>query len=209
MAQPKVAAVDIPLKRTSGLPPEGMYRLVVAKTDLKDGPTGYPYISLECVIDNAAKKKTDKAAIWNGRTVYTNLSLSPQARWKMEEALDAIGAPEEGTLSDIGWFIGKRYYAWLSHHEWEGRKRLQVGEFIPQDDVRERWAAYQKLVKEREAEEADAKVAKAKQAEELTPEATEDELEELDAAIEADEDEEDLDAILDDLWLDDEDEDGE
>lgn len=188
----KIAAVNIPLKRTAGLPPEGVYRCVIRKVDLNDGPTGYQYMACECGIDDKTQP------IYSGRTFYANLSLSPKAAWKMEEALDALGAPTDGAITDTGWFHGKRFYAMLVHHEYEGRKRLQLDRWIARDQVQEELAAWNEKAAEREAEEKAIREAAEAVAAELAPDTDEEpEVAEPEPAEDIP-----LDEALDDLWED-------
>lgn len=190
MAEGKVAAVRIPLKRTSGLPPEGVYRCVIRKVDLKDGPSNYQYMSCECGIDDKTQP------VYSGRTFYANLSLSPKATWKMEEALDALGAPEEGEINDTAWFHGKRFYAKLVHNEYEGRTNLQLERWIARDKVQDELAAWKEKAAEIEAEEKATKEAAQKVAAELAPD-----VEDEDLVAEPDEPEDvPMDEALDDLW---------
>jgi hypothetical protein len=188
-----ISKVDIPLKRTAGLPPIGIYRCVIRKVDLNDGASGYPYMACECSIDD--KKYPDES----GSVFYANLSLSPKAKWKMEEALNALGAPTEGRIDSTGWFMGKRFYAMLEHHEWEGRKRLQLDEWIARDLVKERVAAWLQESAKLKAEEKATKVVAEAEAAEMAPD-LDDEPEVAEAEVEL---EPELDEALDDLWDDD------
>lgn len=187
-----IAKVNIPLARSSGLPPVGIYRCIIQKVELKDGASGFPYLSCECSIDDPKFKE------YSGRTFYTNLSLSPQARWKLDEAFDALGAPEEGTIDNTAWFHGKRFYAFLTHHTWEGRTKLQVDEFIDRVTVKDRLAAWEEHAATREAEEKAKRDAAREAAEALAP----DEAEEPVVAEPEVEEEPELDAALEDLWAD-------
>jgi len=188
-----ISKIDIPLKRTSGLPPAGVYRCVIRKVDLNDGPSNYQYLSCECSIDDPRHKE------WSGRVFYANLSMSPSARWKMEEALNALGAPDDGKIGNTQWFMGKRFYAKLDHHEWEGRSRLQVGEFIAREDVAERVKSWAEESATAEAEETAVREAAEDVAAEMAPD-LDDEPEVAEAEAEA---EVELDDALDDLWGDD------
>ena len=164
---------------------------------MNSGPSGYPYLNCECNLDD--KRFPEHA----GRTFYTILSLSPAARWKMDEALDALGAPEDGTV-DPDWFQGKRFYAKFEHHTHEGRTRLVVDQFIARDDVKDRIAEWNAGAPEREAAEAAKKAETekmaAKQLKNLEDEPTIAEPDEVEEA--------DLEEVLDELdglWEEDED----
>lgn len=187
--EPKVSRVSIPLKRTGGLPAEGIYRCVIRQVVLKEGPAG-PYMSCECGIDDKDHP------VESGKTFYTNLSLSPKATWKMEEALDALGAPTEGEITDTGWFHGKRFYAMLTHREWDGRKNLQLDTWIAREAVKDALAKWREESAERLAAEKERRAKAIAEAAELAPDADEDEIPEDPDP----EPEQELDEALDDLW---------
>ena len=192
MADATIDGVTIPVKRTSGLPPEDIYRCIIRKVEVKPGASGHPYLNLECGIDD--KRHSD----WSGKTFFANLSLSPQAKWKMEEALDALGVPEDGPDLTPDWFMGKRFFAHINYREWEGRQFLQVNEWIPREEVRERIATLGSELEAKRKFEAEQKEAALEEAAELAPD-VDDEPEVGEPEPFSDEE---LDEILDDLWED-------
>lgn len=63
-----------------------IFQLVDVKETV--GGSGHPNMSFTCECCEDSQ--------WNGQKVWMNVSLSPQARWKLEEFLNALGAPESG-----------------------------------------------------------------------------------------------------------------
>lgn len=195
MAKGKGSKITISTKRVSGVPPAGIYRCMIKDITINpEAPSGFPSINCQCVVDDP--KQTDH----NGKMFFSNLSLSPNARWKVDEALDALGAPEDGEL-DPAWLIGKRFFGLLEQGEYDGRAKIELAEWIARETVQERLAAFA----EEEAEEVVTPGKKGKKkkkkgkplptAEEEAPLAEAEEVEEpsLDEVMDD----------LDDLWEDD------
>jgi len=66
------------------------------------------------------------------RLAWGNLSHNPRAYGKLAQFKAAIGmAPEEG---DLGPYIGTRFVAFLSNHEYNGKIYPETVEFRPMDD---------------------------------------------------------------------------
>lgn len=65
-----------------------------------------------------------------GKEVRTWIVLTPEARWKFEEFLDAVGAPETGTAT-ASQFIGRTLNAQVMHEEYEGRDQAKIGKMMP------------------------------------------------------------------------------
>lgn len=115
------------LKRENKDLPEGVHAFVITDVQEKVGGSGFPYIALtlECT-ENAE---------WQGKKVWTNISLSPQARFKVDEFLDAVGAPENGNATAMD-FVGKSFKARIvmeSYDKEDGTvgTRAQVKQMLP------------------------------------------------------------------------------
>ena len=65
--------------------PAGLYKLRITKCDIKDGPAG-PYLNLQLTDERS------KQSLW------TIVSTSQAARFKMNEFLDALALPGKGKL---------------------------------------------------------------------------------------------------------------
>lgn len=112
------------LSRTSGVMPEGIHAFRIIDVNEREGASGFPYISitLEC----------EEGGEYDGQRIWHNVSLAPQARWKLEEFLDAVQAPEEGEMSAED-FLGLRIRATVFHEEWEGQKRARIERAMPME----------------------------------------------------------------------------
>lgn len=130
-AQDEMPKTKVQTKRTSGLPPAGAYRFRVIEAKEREGAKG-PYWAFTTAIVG------DK--YFNDTHVYVNISLSPQARWKMDEWLDAFKVPEEIEITG-DYFLGQFFVGNLVHNEFEGtnpntgekqiRRNAQIDSFVP------------------------------------------------------------------------------
>lgn len=80
----------------------GIKRLKILSIDEKFGPSGYTYLTMQMEITRGPEKTL---------TFAERLSLSPQARFRVNQFLDAIAAPDSGSV-DSGSFVGK--YLWAT-----------------------------------------------------------------------------------------------
>jgi len=111
----------VSLDRTANAPvTEGIHPFKIVAGDEGEGPAG-PYwrFTLTCLT------KSEK-----GKNVIFIISLSPQARWRCEIFLDAIGAPQTGTAT-IDNFVGRSFRAKVTHELYEGRKQARIQEMFP------------------------------------------------------------------------------
>ena len=119
--------IDVNFDRVTGPIPEGIHPFQILEMSLSDepGPSGYHYVSvkLSCLSEGPNMDKH----------VYTNLSLSPSARFKMEEFLDAVGAPHEGS-GDLEDFVGERVRCQIKVDAFEGVDRAAVAKMLPWDE---------------------------------------------------------------------------
>jgi hypothetical protein len=117
---------QIPLNRSagSGVLPNGIYRLKIEAVEEKTGPSGHPYLNMRYrVLINGQASQT---AVWDV------ISLSPAARFKVDQFLDALAAPEEGNVS-AQWFVGKFVWASLRTGEFNGNVRNEVNQYLTKE----------------------------------------------------------------------------
>ncbi len=123
--------IVIPLARTGGssaanLLEKGTYVAKIEAVDVEpSGPSGFPYLKLRL-------KGTMRGEIF---TLWTNVSLSPQARFKLDQLLDAIGAPQEGQISP-GDMVSTSVFIAVKVTSYEGTQRNEVDKFLPAANVR-------------------------------------------------------------------------
>jgi hypothetical protein len=112
---------QINLERTANQPvAEGIHAFKIASGEEGEGPKG-PYwkFQLACLTPGE-----------EGKTVFFIVSLSPQARWRLELFLDAVGAPGKGGAT-VDKFVGRSFRAQINHEPYEGRMQARVAEMFP------------------------------------------------------------------------------
>lgn len=115
---------EFDLDRSSGLAAEGIHLMLIENVEERQGPKG-KYIVLVLRIQGGDD---------DGKMLWYNVSLLPQARWKLDEALDAVGAPPTGKATGM-LFMGKYVRGQVVHREWEGQLRDGVSTLMPAGDV--------------------------------------------------------------------------
>jgi hypothetical protein len=107
--------------------PAGVY--TVALIDLEEnvgGASGFPYFkaTLE-VLDGE----------FANRRLWTNLSLSPKAAWKLQEALIAFGESPDDLTAEFDFdpekYLGVEFDVSVSQSSYEGRVTNVVDNFLP------------------------------------------------------------------------------
>lgn len=101
---------------------EGVHRARVVDWDEKMGGSGFPYWAFTLEIQEGQP--------WDGTRLYTNISHSPKARFKMDEWLDAF-RQAEGTQVYAEQFVGKYLRVNVQMGEYDGRKRPEVANYLP------------------------------------------------------------------------------
>lgn len=115
-------AVQIPLKREGGsLLSDGLYRMKIEQVEEKNGPSGHPYLNVRYRV--FVNGEASGVAVWDV------ISLSPAARFKVDQFLDSVGAPEEGQVSSK-WFEGRFVWATLKTGEYNGNFRNEVNAYL-------------------------------------------------------------------------------
>jgi len=105
----------------SSMLPEGVHRVRVVDFEEKMGGSGYPYWAFTLEITGSD---------WEGQTLWNNVSLSPQARFKMDEWLDGFSTPEGETVHGEE-FLGKYCRVKIKHGEYQGKKRPEIETVLP------------------------------------------------------------------------------
>lgn len=112
---------QIDLERTANAPiSEGVHLFKIIAGDEEEGPKG-PYwrFSLQCMDASDA-----------GKTTQLIVSLTQQARWRLEIFLDAVGAPAKGAAT-IDKFIGRQFRGKVAHEDYQGRAQARINEMFP------------------------------------------------------------------------------
>lgn len=113
---------EIDLERVANEPiSEGIHAFVVKSIEEKESGAGNPM----WVVQLACLDEVD-----GGKQVPLFLVLTPNARWKFELFLDAVGAPRKGKAV-AEQFINQRLRAQILHEDYEGSLRAKVGELYP------------------------------------------------------------------------------
>jgi hypothetical protein len=113
----------VDLDRISGPITEGLHKFRIVGIEQREGQAA-PYFSvqMECV-----DKGNDE-----GKLVWDNVSLSPAARWKMEQFLDAMGAPATGEVFFED-YEGEYVQASVIHDLYDGKLQAKVDRLLPFD----------------------------------------------------------------------------
>lgn len=98
----------------------------VTESDVS-GPSGYTYWRFN--LEVAGRNDPDL-----GQRIPLFLSKSPGARWKVDEFLDAVEAPTEGTVNPLD-FVGKLMMGVIEHGpDKKGRQRANIKALLPISD---------------------------------------------------------------------------
>lgn len=113
------ATYPIDLERKANEPiAEGIHPFTVQSFEegKKEEEGSHPYIILTCACNSPAEE---------GKTARLFLSLSPNARWRLEDFLNAINAPEEG-MATADKFLKRKFRAQVKHEEYQGRPQAKL-----------------------------------------------------------------------------------
>ena len=111
--------------------PAGAYPIVVStvKQSEEDGPSGFPYFILELTVAEGE---------FENRKLWTNLSMSPKAAFKVKEFLLAVGVPEEDLAGEFDFdpdeYEGATLEIAVKQESYEGVVRNKVTNFIPAEE---------------------------------------------------------------------------
>jgi len=109
-------------KRVAGLIAEGIHTARIIEYNLRNGPQA-PYWNYTLEIN--------EDSVDNKKRIWATVSLSDAARWKMEEFLDAVGAPTDGSPVYGDEFVGQVIRIQVSHETWDKKLRAKVDGILP------------------------------------------------------------------------------
>lgn len=113
---------EISLERQNSICSEGTHTFKIVKSEEKMGGSGFPYWNFQMTcIDEGPDK---------GQSVWGMISLSPQARFKLDQFLDATNAPTKGSASHEH-FVGQTLRATVKWEDYNGKISAKPDAFIP------------------------------------------------------------------------------
>lgn len=118
----------INLSRSTGLVSMGVHTFRVARISLshEPGDSGYHFFFVNCECTDSGEDR--------GKEALLILSLSPKARFKLDEFLDAIEAPKDGEISAERFtkeFTGKYFRADIVHDDSRGKPQANMSNLLP------------------------------------------------------------------------------
>jgi hypothetical protein len=113
---------EVDLERKNNICTEGTHTFKIIKSEEKMGGSGYPYwnFQLNCVDEGPDK----------GLAVWAMISLSPQARFKLDQFLDSVDAPTKGKISHEH-FVGKTMRATVKWDTYNGSISAKPDAYLP------------------------------------------------------------------------------
>ena len=143
--------------------PDGSYEFEIIESVVKESAEGNQYISLKTKVASGSHK---------GATVYDNLSLLPQALWKLRSLLEALGydIPDGEMDLDPSDLVGEKFHAEVTNEKYEGKDRPRISGYLHDSSTSEE--------EEDETEEEEETEAEEEEEETETEEETEEEEEE-------------------------------
>jgi hypothetical protein len=101
--------------------PDGVYRVVIEAVESKPGPSGFNYLNM--------RLRPYVNGVKHGQAIWDKISLSPDARFRVDAFLDAIDAPEDGDADEKS-FVGKSYWASVKSKVYEGRWSNEIKQYL-------------------------------------------------------------------------------
>ena len=102
---------------------EGIHYFRLTACEEKEGPKG-TYFEFTCTVE----ERSD----FHGQTLPLRLSLSSNARWKVDEFLDAVQAPPSGK-GTFQQFVGQMVRGKVEMVEYDGRPKSELASVLPMD----------------------------------------------------------------------------
>jgi hypothetical protein len=116
-----MSETQVDLGRKNSVMSEGVHTLKIVKSEEKQGPKG-PYWNFQL---NCTDKGPD-----DGLSTWLTVSLAEAARWKLDQFLDAVGAPDKGSVSH-GNFVGKTLRAKMVWETYNGSVKAKPDAVLP------------------------------------------------------------------------------
>ena len=112
--------------------PAGIYSVaIVDMEEVNSSPSGFPYFKVTMEILDGE---------FANRRLWSNLSLSPKAAWKLQEALLAFGESSDDLVAEFEFdpekYLGVECKVSVSQTNYEGRLGNAVDNFLPNDEDR-------------------------------------------------------------------------
>jgi len=105
--------------------PAGVYPVVFVDYSEEEGPAA-PYVAVTFEITEGEYAK---------RNLWTNISMSPKAAWKLKEAMIAFGEPAETLIGDVEFdperYVGVECRAAVIQEPYEGKQVNKIDSLLP------------------------------------------------------------------------------
>lgn len=113
---------EVDLQRQNSVVSEGTHTFKIEASEEKMGGSGFPYwnFRLKCLDEGPDK----------GQAVWAIISLSPTARFKLDQFLDAVDAPTKGKISHEH-FVGKTLRATVKWETYNGSITAKPDVYLP------------------------------------------------------------------------------
>lgn len=108
---------------------EGEYTVKVAEVTLEEGQSA-EYLKWKFEIQGGK---------FDGKPLFTNTSLSPQALWNLRGLLEAMGVetPDDEMDLDLADYVDRELLVTVEHEMYEGKKQARVVDYASLDDAAE------------------------------------------------------------------------
>lgn len=146
-------SVDFSGTETSAVVEEGDYTVEVVEVEQKTSEnSGADYLSMEFKITDGE---------FEGKKLYHNCSLQPQALFNLRGVLEALGfeVPQGVMELDTADLIGETCNVSVTHEQYEGKTKARISEFYSAEEAAEEEAVVAP-VKKGAAKKAEAEPAK-------------------------------------------------
>jgi flagellar biosynthesis GTPase FlhF len=160
---------------------DGQYHAKVAEITVEEGSQAN---YLKWVFEIISDDKT------NGRKLFYNTSLAPQALWNLRNLLETLGVdtPDSATTLDLDEYVGLELMVRVESEVYEGKERPKISDFTPLEETAEVEDDEEEESDEEEEEESDEEEEEEEEAEEEEEEESDDEEEESDDEEEEEDD---------------------
>lgn len=109
--------------------PEDRYLFEVKEVNEEEGQdSGQPYLEVQLVVADGE---------YEGTKAYDNLSLQPQALWKLRGFMEALGLETVDGPMDINpeEFVGMMVECDIIHEDYKGKNKHRVAGYFPAEDT--------------------------------------------------------------------------
>lgn len=126
-----VVSVDFTGVQGSNRVPEGEYAFSVAEVTKEESSNGNDYLKWKLEITEEGKEE--------GKFLYYNTSLQPQALWNLKSLLETLGmeVPDSSMDLDLEELVGATGIAAVEEETYEGKRQSKVVDIYNEDDVQD------------------------------------------------------------------------